>query len=308
MAVSVIAFLSSEGLRRRTSRWLLIAASVLLAVLSNSLTSLVVIAALLLLIPAYRLLRAKLTVPRSLSLIVLCAGIVVSVAVAVKYEDIVLGLLDRSISLTGRTGIWEWVWASISQRMILGYGFNGFWSGIGGASASVVLNIGFVAKHAHDGFLDLWLELGIIGLALFVIGYLSAVRSAFHLLKSDAGLEAAWPMQYLAFMLLYHIAEGPILRQNSLYWALLHRDRGVRVVTLRWVTQRIHRADRSCTSSLPKQLLRKEPRPLNPNLIIYRDELLLPSETFVLTQGESLRHFRPYYVGLRKTGSAASAG
>lgn len=44
---------------------------------------------------------------------------------------------------------------------------------------------------------------------------------------------------------------------------------------------------------------------MNPNLIIYRDELLLPSETFVLTQGESLQSFRPIYVGRRRTGSAA---
>ena len=44
---------------------------------------------------------------------------------------------------------------------------------------------------------------------------------------------------------------------------------------------------------------------MNPNLIIYRDELLLPSETFVLTQGESLQSFRPIYVGTRRTGSAA---
>ncbi len=31
---------------------------------------------------------------------------------------------------------------------------------------------------------------------------------------------ATWPLQYLAFMLLYDLAEGPILRQNNLYWAL----------------------------------------------------------------------------------------
>jgi colanic acid/amylovoran biosynthesis glycosyltransferase len=38
---------------------------------------------------------------------------------------------------------------------------------------------------------------------------------------------------------------------------------------------------------------------LNHNLIIYRDELLGPSETFILRQGEALRDFRPVYVGLR---------
>jgi glycosyltransferase involved in cell wall biosynthesis len=37
----------------------------------------------------------------------------------------------------------------------------------------------------------------------------------------------------------------------------------------------------------------------NPNLLIYRDELLGASETFVLSQAEALQQFRPVYVGLR---------
>lgn len=36
-----------------------------------------------------------------------------------------------------------------------------------------------------------------------------------------------------------------------------------------------------------------------PAVIIYRDWLLPPSETFVLRQAEALRRFTPYYVGLR---------
>lgn len=36
------------------------------------------------------------------------------------------------------------------------------------------------------------------------------------------------------------------------------------------------------------------------NIIIYRDHLLYPSETFVLAQGEGLRRFQPYYVGSRR--------
>jgi colanic acid/amylovoran biosynthesis glycosyltransferase len=42
---------------------------------------------------------------------------------------------------------------------------------------------------------------------------------------------------------------------------------------------------------------------LRHNLVIYRDDLLAPSEGFVLAQGESLRDFQPFYVGLRKTGT-----
>jgi exopolysaccharide production protein ExoQ len=219
MIISTIAFLSSGGLYRRWVRWAFVAASILVALLSNSLTSLATIGVLLLLAPAYRLLRVK---KKTLIpvLIGIGTGMATAIFLAIRNQEIVLQLMDRSISLTGRTDIWRFVWEAISQRMVLGYGFNGFWEGIGGASASVILSLGWVAKHAHDGFLDLWLELGIVGLALFAMGYFSALREAIHLLTNDRSPEATWPMQYLAFMFVYHITEGPILRQNSLYWAL----------------------------------------------------------------------------------------
>ena len=34
--------------------------------------------------------------------------------------------------------------------------------------------------------------------------------------------------------------------------------------------------------------------------IVYRDGLLAGSETFILAQSESLPHFQPFYVGLRR--------
>src|SRR5208283_3216521 len=35
----------------------------------------------------------------------------------------------------------------------------------------------------------------------------------------------------------------------------------------------------------------------NPNVIVYRDELLPFSETFILAQGGGLRRYTPYYLG-----------
>src|ERR1700682_1899426 len=44
----------------------------------------------------------------------------------------------------------------------------------------------------------------------------------------------------------------------------------------------------------------KELTTVKPSLFIYRDELLDGSETFILSQGESLRAFRAVYVGTQK--------
>jgi glycosyltransferase involved in cell wall biosynthesis len=44
---------------------------------------------------------------------------------------------------------------------------------------------------------------------------------------------------------------------------------------------------------------------LSRNLIIYRDDLLFPSESFIRTQGEALESFQTFYVGFRRNGPVA---
>ena len=151
-------------------------------------------------------------------------GLVLSVTglvfLAVDSSPLALAYLGRNATLTRRTEIWTAVWSAISSHMLLGYGFSGFWAGVHGESAQVAARLGFVARHAHNGFLDLWLELGLAGLLLFAAGYFQAVRNGIRLLRMRHDRLASWPLLYLAFMLLYNLAEGPILRQNNLYWAL----------------------------------------------------------------------------------------
>ncbi|WP_272977057.1 glycosyltransferase [Deinococcus geothermalis] len=45
---------------------------------------------------------------------------------------------------------------------------------------------------------------------------------------------------------------------------------------------------------------------MNGNLVLYREDLLPYSETFILNQGESLRQFTPYYVGTRRVDGIAT--
>ena len=46
---------------------------------------------------------------------------------------------------------------------MLGYGFAVFWKGLYGPSQSVVLIAGWGLQQAQDGFLDVWLGIGVVG-------------------------------------------------------------------------------------------------------------------------------------------------
>lgn len=78
----------------------------------------------------------------------------------------VLGLVGRSSDLTGRSVIWPYAVSLIQQRPLVGYG-------IGSAPSMTVF--GFDAGHAHNGFLQLALELGLVGAALFVASFIVIV-------------------------------------------------------------------------------------------------------------------------------------
>ncbi len=127
-------------------------------------------------------------------------------------------LFGRDATLSGRTAIWEEVWHAIVKHPWLGYGFSAFWQGLHGESFQVIVALQFVLVHAHNGFLEVWLELGAAGLVLFLLCYLGALRLCLRQLsRGESGL---WPALCLMLTLLYNLDESSLLIFNGIYWVL----------------------------------------------------------------------------------------
>ena len=75
------------------------------------------------------------------------------------------------------------------------------------------------APHAHNGYIDLTLELGLAGL-LLLIAYLTAGRRAIDCLQRGVERETMWPFVYLGFFILYQFNEGSLVTGNTIYWIL----------------------------------------------------------------------------------------
>lgn len=84
----------------------------------------------------------------------------------------VLDTLGRGITLGGRTEIWQWAYEYIVKSPILGYGYN-----TERAQKVFFWRIGITA--AHGQFIDLLLQGGIIGLALYLIIYIYSEKGAY---------------------------------------------------------------------------------------------------------------------------------
>lgn len=86
-------------------------------------------------------------------------------------------ILGRDVSLTGRTDIWQAALSAARVHPILGYGYGGFW-GLPDNPVTAICDV----KSAHNGYLDVYLEVGTFGLLFLIIFLLSCctkVKNAF---------------------------------------------------------------------------------------------------------------------------------
>lgn len=112
--------------------------------------------------------------------------------------------LGRDETLTGRMEVWAAVLPVMKQQPLLGHGFGSFWT-----DARREL---YDIPTAHNGYLDILLELGEVGLTLYIVWLLSCVRQLHRALVQDYDW-ASLALCFLLMGLVYNTTESAL---NSL--------------------------------------------------------------------------------------------
>jgi O-antigen ligase len=144
------------------------------------------------------------------------AGLLLSVgiftaSVGVLFLPQLLSALGRNATLSGRTEIWNLVLVSIGKRPLLGYGFYAFWLGLRGESARLIVGTNWVFGYAHNGILEIWLQLGLVGVGLFVLTLFQAARNAWTCLRAGCPPGFQWYIGLIALTFLYNVDESTVL-------------------------------------------------------------------------------------------------
>ncbi|MEO9969077.1 MAG: O-antigen ligase [Hyphomonadaceae bacterium] len=155
------------------------------------------------------------------------------VALVVFQPELVLQILGRDATLTGRTDIWAALAHVIAERPWLGHGYGAFWAP-GSAEAEFVREqVQWAAPTAHNGWLETWLSVGLIGLAIFTLSFITTIGRAIS--AAFTGWNGIFALGFLAQFFLFSLSESSILQQNSIVWlsyasvsAILMRQRGQR--------------------------------------------------------------------------------
>jgi O-antigen ligase len=231
MTLAVVIFtllLIERGGKSNWFNWAGLALCGFMLAMSQSRTAWITTMVLLMFIPILRFLRGA-RLPMSLrvgSLLVLGFAVVMA---GTHFMVVGLEALGRDMTFSGRTTIWTHAIHAGMEHSMLGAGFRSFWTPEG--ASYVYARLWGVIGNGHNGYLDVWLELGFIGLGIFLVMFFTGLSRAYsRLIRSDdiAGLFYALIMIYA---LIYSFTEKFLLEQSELTWMLI-------MVTLIYLTPR----------------------------------------------------------------------
>jgi O-antigen ligase len=163
---------------------------------------------------------------RTVSLVSLVV-VVIGLLAAIALRAPLLRALGKSGTLTGRTGIWAEVITIASQRPVIGWGWISYWvPGLAPFDKPEFRIGGIQYLQAHDAWLDLWLQLGIVGVVVFAAFAISALVRSWILAvdrpRLGTGASSAYepstllPVLILVALLAQSIAESRLLIEYGL--------------------------------------------------------------------------------------------
>lgn len=176
---------------------------------------------LLVLISILKLLKEKKAVFFIVPFLFVCSLILTSFFISVEgigSNKDALVLMGYEVSFSGRLTIWEFAVQRIKESPFIGYGYNNFW---GEGHKSDVRDIGLgsiVLSDAHNGFIDLALEYGMVVFFLFFIFLCFMIGLFFkYSLYCSNGLIL---LAFLVFIVFLNFSESTFTKSlNSFFFA-----------------------------------------------------------------------------------------
>jgi exopolysaccharide production protein ExoQ len=145
----------------------------------------------------------------------------VATVVLVSFSTLFLGVgggaletMGRDASLTGRTGIWNLV-LSLSGNPMIGTGFESFWLG---ERLQKVWTVMEGIQEAHNGYLEVFLNLGWIGITLLAVVMVTGYRSVLLEFRRDRDL-GSLKLAFFAVAVVYNFTEAGFRMLNPI-WSL----------------------------------------------------------------------------------------
>ncbi len=193
--------------------------SIVLIVLGQSATSLVSVIFIFAIAQGLNYLSLKSKTSVLLVLLFIIFSALLMFLIAVNFTAF-LDANNKDITLTGRTPLWESLWGFIQQKPWFGYGYGSFFSGAHRETDLLWKVHRWNPVHAHNGYIQLWLHLGIVGLAVFMFGYAKCLFNSLFKYLITKDLKMLWVFLFLLYTVTLNLTEVSFLGNQGFIWII----------------------------------------------------------------------------------------
>ena len=128
----------------------------------------------------------------------------------------------EEIDFTERTFIWQHALGYFSSAPLLGYGLNGFWT-IKDVRDRFIERYGWFLDNYHDGYIAIVMETGLVGLGVFMLGYLLYGLRILKDMRAKGALDsdAKLALVYTCQIFFIDFTETIFLRSTNIFSTML---------------------------------------------------------------------------------------
>jgi exopolysaccharide production protein ExoQ len=111
---------------------------------------------------------------------------------------------------------------ALEKQPILGYGVQGFWQpwrGEENPAGHIIAARGFIPPNGHNGFLDLALEVGYTGLALFLLSITFNFARAVTFWRQSKSVASVFPLIIILYVIMSNISETQLFITNYIWFS-----------------------------------------------------------------------------------------
>ncbi|HVY16469.1 MAG TPA: O-antigen ligase family protein [Rhodopila sp.] len=130
--------------------------------------------------------------------------------------DILFEALGKDATLTGRTEIWPYVIPEILKKPLLGWGLNGFWLLSNPDAVEIDRALVWTVPEAHNGLLELLLQLGLVGTILVLVIMYRSFRQAKLCIRYADPYLGRTTIAFLVGLLVMAISEAILLAPGQI--------------------------------------------------------------------------------------------